>query len=134
MHRSHYIRQKFLVESDEASGIDLDKIILQNFDDSEIQDFGTGHNLFDLGSRLERKIKISDFDKMIDTQSDFDDFAQKLEEDSILYIENDRTNVENPIYKDFSRSLFEKLSWKLRQRQIECRIYQQNNHHNQNLC
>lgn len=123
MRKTHYIRQKFLVEDESASGSGLAKIILQDFDDSQIQTYGTELNLFDLSSRLERKIKISEFDKMIDTEKEFDDFAQELEAGSVLFIEDDRPKIENPIYKVFSRSLFERLAAKLLQRKIECRIY-----------
>lgn len=121
MRKTHYIRQKFLVE--DSADIELDKTTLHDFDDSKIQDYETERNLFDFDSRLERKIKISDFDKMVDTEKEFDDFAQKLEADSVLFIENDRPKIENPIYKDFSRSLFERLSANLSKRKIECRIY-----------
>lgn len=124
MRKSHYIRQKFLVEDDDSSDIDLNKITLQDFDDSQIQDYGTECNLFDFDKHLEHKIKISNLDKMVDTQSEFDDFAQKIKVGSVLFIEDDRPKVENPIYKDFSRSLFESLARKLFQKKIECRIYQ----------
>lgn len=51
MRKTHYIRQKFLVE-DDSSDFDLDKITLQDFDDSEIQNYGIERNLFDLNAKL----------------------------------------------------------------------------------
>lgn len=63
---------------------------------------------------------------MIDTENEFDDFAWKLGADSVLFVEDDRPKVENPIYKDFSRLVFKNLAAKLCQKQIECRIFKKN--------
>ena len=118
--KSHYIRQKFLVDeisSSDDAGIQYDESVKLE----DIQDFSQGRNLFDVDS-FYRKVRMSDFDRTVDTEEDFDSFVNRVKDVDCLYIVNDLPTVDNPIYQEFSTYCMRSLSKRLSERHIHCRF------------
>jgi len=112
--RSDYTYQKFLIESDVVP-MDLEKITVDR--DDTVPSYEVEENIFDLNGYC-RKVKLSTLDSLIDTEKDFENFVKQIQYVDCLYIEDDRSKSENPIYQAFSRSLQQKLVQKFMDRNI----------------
>lgn len=116
--RNEYTYQKFLVESS-ANDVNLEKLTVECLE--EIPSYELEENIFDQNGYF-RKVALGTLDLLIDTEKDFENFFKKIQYVDRLYIEDDRPQSENPIYKAFSQSQKQKLIKKFLDKNINVNL------------
>jgi hypothetical protein len=96
-----YIYQKFLLQCDYAN-IDLNSLDHFNGNINHIMRYGTDYCLFDLDGKIIRKISLTDIDKMIDTENDWNMFSDSLKNiDELIICGMELEQYDNPILKNY---------------------------------
>lgn len=116
--RSEYTYQKFLVESN-ANDVNLEELTVDG--PKGIPSYELEENIFDQNGYF-RKVALSTLDLLIDTEKDFENFFKRIQCVDRLYIEDDRPQSENPIYKAFSQSQKQKLIKKFLDKNINVKL------------
>ena len=74
---------------------------------SEIQDYRTPLNLFDIGRQYVRKINVSELDEKIENISDFQKFVSSIVRVDELWLIDERRKTTNPIILDHNVMTFQ---------------------------
>ena len=97
-----YIYQKFLLNCNYES-IRLEQIPEYETSTELIMPYGTGYCLFDVGQPVLRRIQLTELDKMIDTEDDWNAFVKSLEGIDCLVIEKQKMSA-NPIIRAYRQA------------------------------
>ena len=118
MKKEYYCRQKFLFE------VSCDEINLEAYYASKpdfLQNFTEQINLFDDDIIL-RSIDISELDTNIDTLSDFMNLIARMKHVHTIYINNSRSQIQNPIIDTFQKKSLKAYIWYFEKYGKVCKI------------
>ncbi len=116
-----YCYQKFLLNCDYEE-IALNSVLKYNGDVELLLDYGEEYSLFDLGGKTVRKIKLNDLDSMIDTEDDWADFLESLEEVDELVIYSRMKPIRNPVVAAYREATLKAYISRLEESAVKTRI------------
>lgn len=117
----NYIYQKFLTLTD-TSGVSLEDYKISRKEIYFLPDYTVSKELFDESDLLQRTVRISELDEIIDTESDFLLLCSKMENIKNLILLDDRPKNQNKIYNAYAEEILKAYIMQFEGHGIECKI------------
>lgn len=119
-----YIYQKFLLQC-EYEGISLEPLYDTGIDVLKVQYINQEYNILDTGGLYMRKVQVSDLDRMVDGEYEWQQFTEKVQGLDALILVIAPSKYPNPIVGRYREATIKAYVYRLLQSGVRCILYKE---------